>query len=102
MKLSEVLTALRRWLAGVELPAQVQRDSDDSLWVIFESGNALAELIAGDGSYAPYRFVSFTVLDTRRDTMAEPVYCFYDDESHTIDDILRELDRGMTIAQIQV
>ena len=95
MKFSEVLTALRRWLAGAELPAQVQRDSDDGLWVIFETEYALAELIAGEEAYAPYRFASFTVLDTRRDAAAEPVFCFYDDKSYTIGDILRELDRGV-------
>ena len=60
--------------------------------------NALAELIAGDGAYTPYRFVSFTVLDTRLALDAEPVFCDYDGEDSSIEDILRALDRGMDCA----
>ena len=97
MVLTNVLTALRQWLSGVTISAQVQTDSADRLWVIFETENALAELIAREPDCGPYRFVSFTVLDKRLDLYAEPVFCFYDDESHTITDILRELDRGLTI-----
>ena len=76
MKLTDVLTALRQWLGHVELPAQVLTDSPDGLRVIFETENALAELLAGEGAYAPYRFVAFTVLDTRLDLDAGPVFCF--------------------------
>lgn len=95
MRKTDVLNALRQWLAGMELPAEVLTDSTDRLWVVFETENALAELRAGDGEYAPYRFVSFTVLDSRLDTRAEPVFCFHDNENHTIEDILRELERGL-------
>ena len=97
MEFTEVLTAVREWLAHVPLPAQINRDTDDGLWAYIETENALAELLAGEGAYAPYRFVSFTVLDTRLDLHAEPVFSFCDDESHTIADILRELDRGMAV-----
>lgn len=97
MDLSEFLNVLHRWLDGIHIPAKVLTDREDALRVVFETENALAELLAGDGEYAPYRHVSFTVLDTRLDMNAEPVFCFYDDESHTIGDILRELDRGMMI-----
>jgi len=95
MDLKTILTALRHWLPGVPLPAQVLTDRDDALRVIFETENTLAELIASDGAYTPCRFVSFTVLDTRLDLPAEPVFCFYDNDSHTVEDILRALDRGM-------
>ena len=95
MKLTDVLTALRQWLGHVELPAQVLTDSPDGLRVIFETENAMAELLAGEGAYAPYRFVAFTVLDTRLDLDVGPVFCYYDHESHTIGDILRALDRGL-------
>lgn len=95
MKLADILTALRQWLSGVPIPVQVLTDSPNGLRVHFETENALAELIAGDGAYTPYRFVSFAVVDVRQDVTAEPVFCFYDDESHTIGEILRELDRGL-------
>lgn len=97
MNLADVLTTLRQWLSGVPVPAQVLTDIGCGFRVVFETENALAELIAGDGAYAPYRFVSFVVVDVRQDVTAEPVFCFYDEESHSIGDILRELDRGLAI-----
>ena len=98
MELTDLLPALRAWLSTVTIPAQVLNDDPERLRVIFETENALAELIAGDGAYTPYRFVSFTVLDTRLALDAEPVFCDYDGEDSSIEDILRALDRGMDCA----
>ena len=97
MNLTEILDALRRWLTGVNVPARVLTDRADALRVIFETENGLAELLAGEGACAPYRFVSFTVLDIRLDPHAEPVFSFCDDASHTAAEILRALDRGMAV-----
>ena len=97
MEFSEVLTAVREWLGRVTVPAQVQRDSADGLWVFFESENALAELIVGNDPCAPWRFVSMTVLDTRLDPHAGPVFTLWGREDHTIADILRALNRGMEV-----
>ena len=95
MNLTEILQALRQWLAGLDVPARVLTDRADALRVIFETETGLAELLAGAGASAPYRFVSFTVLDPRQDPHAEPVFSFCDDASHTAAEILRALDRGM-------
>ena len=97
MEFSEALTAVREWLGLVTVPAQVQRDSADGLWVFFESENALAELTVGNDPCAPWRFVSMTVLDTRLPPQAGPVFTFWGREDHTITDILRALDRGMEV-----
>ena len=97
MEFTEVLTSVREWLAHVPMPAQIQRDTDAGLWAYIETENALAELIVAEGEFAPYRFVSFSVMDIRLDPHAEPAYCFHDNESHTIPDILQALDRGMEI-----
>ena len=97
MDFSEALTAVREWLGRVTVPAQVQRDTDEGLWVFFESENALAELTVGNDPCAPWRFVSMTVLDTRLDPHAAPVFTFWGREDHTVSDILRELDRAMEI-----
>ena len=101
MELKDILDALRQWLTWVDVPAQILTDSPDGLRVILETENALGELLAGEGAYAPYRYVSFTVLDTRADLHAAPVFCLCDDESHTIGDILRELDRGLHVLKAQ-
>ena len=97
MKFTEVLTAVREWLAHVPLPAQIQRDTDAGLWAYIETENALAELIVGKDACAPWRFVSMTVLDTRLEPQAGPVFTLWGREDHTIPDILRALDRGMEV-----
>ena len=97
MEFAEVLTAVREWLGCVAVPAQVQRDSADGLWVFFESENALAELVVGNDGCAPWQFVSMTVLDTRLPPHAAPVFTFWGNGDHTVSDILRELDRAMEI-----
>ena len=97
MEFSEVLTAIREWLGRVTAPAEVQRDTDEGLWVFFESENALAELTVGNDPCAPWRFVSMTVLDTRLDPHTAPVFTFWGREDYTVSDILRELDRGMEV-----
>ena len=97
MEFTEILTAVREWLGRVTVPAQVQRDTDEGLWVFFESENALAELIVGKNDHAPWRFVSMTVLDTRLEPQAGPVFTFWGNGDHTVSDILRELDRGMEV-----
>ena len=95
MEFTQALTAVREWMGRVTVPAQVQRDTDEGLWVFFESENALTELIVGNDPCAPWRFVSMTVLDTRLDPHAAPVFSFWGNGDHTVSDILRELDRGM-------
>ena len=61
----------------------------------FETENALAELRAGDGEYAPYRFVSFQILDIRQEPDQASVYSYFDGEDSTMDEILTALDRGI-------
>ena len=95
MTLSDILPELRRWLENINLSAQVLTDTDDALRVIFETESAVAELIAGDGAYAPYRFVSFAVLDMQEELNAAPVFCYYDNEHSTMDDILCGLKLGL-------
>ena len=95
MEFTEVLTAVREWLAHVPMPTQIQRDTNAGLWAYIETENALAELIVGKNDWAPWRFVSMTVLDTRLEPQAGPVFTFWGREDHTIPDILRALDRGM-------
>ena len=95
MSLQDILTALRQWLTEVEVSVRVQRDTPEGLWVFLETEHALAELVAAEPEMAPYRFVSFTVLDTRLDVDSTPLFCYYDDASSTAADILHQLNRGM-------
>ena len=97
--LPQILSAVRQWLLRIDLPGEILTDREDTLRVIFETGNALAELIVADSGSAPYRFVSFQVLDTRLDPTDAPVFTFHDSETSTIGDILRELDHGIAFVQ---
>ena len=91
---TEIITKVQDWLRRIDIPCEVLTERPDALRVILETEHALAELVVGEPDCAPRRYVSFTVLDTRLDPKADPVFCFHDDESCTIPDILRELDRG--------
>ena len=93
--LFEIITTVRDWLHRIDLPTEVLTDREDSLRVIFETEKALAELIVAGTDFAPCRFVSFAVLDPRLDLNAAPVFCFYDDETCSLEDILRALDQGV-------
>ena len=97
--LPQILSAVRQWLLRIDLPGEILTDREDTLRVIFETGNALAELIVADSGFAPYRFVSFQVLDTRLDLTDGPAFTFHDSETSTIGEILRELDRGIAFVQ---
>lgn len=91
---SDILSAVREWLSRLQVPYEVLTDRADSLRIIFETENALGELIVAKAESAPFRWVSLTVLDKRLDIHAEPVFCFHDREDSTAADILRALDRG--------
>ena len=97
--LPQILSAVRQWLLRIDLPGEILTDREDTLRVIFETGNALAELIVADSGFAPYRFVSFQVLDTRLDLTDGPAFTFHDSKTCTIGDILRELDHGIAFVQ---
>ena len=97
--LPQILSAVRQWLLRIDLPGEILTDRGDTLRVIFETGNALAELIVADSGFAPYRFVSFQVLDTRLDLTDGPAFTFHDSETNTIGEILRELDHCIAFVQ---
>ena len=91
------LRCLREWARRVPLSPEVLRDDPDGLRIVWETGTHLAELIVNRGEYAPYRFVSFQILDLRRDTDQASVYSYFDREDSTMDEILTALDRGIEL-----
>lgn len=89
------LRTVRKWALRVPFSPEVLRDDPAGLRVIWETKTHLAELIVCRGEYAPYRFVSFQVLDLRREVVQSPVYSYFDGEDSTTDEILTALDRGI-------
>lgn len=91
---NEILRAVRDWADRVPCSPERLRDDEDGLRIIWETETHLAELIVSRAEYAPYRHVSFQLLDIRLDVDQAPVYSYYDQEGSTIDEILTALDRG--------
>lgn len=95
MEFEKIHGAVRDWVVRVPFPAEVLRDDPEGLRIIWESENDLAELIVCRAEYAPYRYVSFLILDVRLDPGQGPVYCYYDQEDSSVTEILAALERGM-------
>lgn len=91
------LRYLREWARRFPLSPEVLRDDPDGLRIIWETGTHLAELIVSRGEYAPYRFVSFQILDLLREPDQALVYSYFDSENSTMDEILTALDRGIEL-----
>lgn len=91
------LRCLREWARRVPLSPEVLRDDPDGLRIIWETGIHLAELIVSRGEYAPYRFVSFQILDLLREPDQALVYSYFDRQDSTMDEILTALDRGIEL-----
>ena len=91
------MRAVREWALRVPLSPEVLRDDPAGLRVIWETKTHLAELIVCRGQFAPYRFVSFQILDLRREVDQSPVYSYSDGEDSTMDGILTALDRGVEL-----
>ena len=91
------LRTVREWALRVSLSPEVLRDDPDGLRIIWETGTHLAELIVSQGEYAPYRFVSFQILDLLREPDQALVYSYFDSEDSTMDEILTALDRGIEL-----
>lgn len=91
------LRTVREWAYRVPLSSEVLRDDPTGLRIVWETTTHLAELIVSRGEYAPYRFVSFQILDPRRDMDQASVYSYFDGEDSTMDEILTALDRGIEL-----
>ena len=91
------LRTVREWALRIPLSPEVLRDDPDGLRIIRETKTHVAELIVSRGEFAPYRFVSFQVLDLRREVDQSPVYIYFDGEDSTTDEILTALDRGFEL-----
>ena len=94
-----VMAACRGWLGTVGGKPEVVLDSAEALRVRFETEFHLAELLVHRAEWAPYRYVSFQVLDVRLPLDQGPVYCFFDGAESTIGEILAGLDAGMRMME---
>lgn len=99
MEFEMVLGAVRGWAVRVPFPSEILRDDAEGLRIVWEIEEHLAELIVCRAEYSPYRWVCFTILDVRLEPNEEAVYCYYDREDSTMEEILAALDRGAALME---
>ena len=97
----EIYSSVKRWLQEISLKYQgkvkitVKNDSPGHFGADVDTDRCFGELIVSEGGFRPYRYVSFTVLDSRADTAQQPVFVYFDSEKDTPGDVLRGLDKGI-------
>lgn len=100
MTLDEVLKEVRiavekiKVQYGDKLKIKVITDREKLYQADLYAKNCLANLTVGEPSFAPYRYVSFEVAAMIN---GEPnlIYHWYDDETHTVQDIVGNLNNGI-------
>jgi len=73
----------------------ILRNEKDGFVVNFENDIAMAEIVVEFPTYAPYRFVSFQIAAVE-ENKANIIYTFYDNEKNSINEIIKELNKGIT------
>lgn len=104
MSFNEVLQMSREWLLSARsaqnsnISFAVLTDNGEALRVILETPLHMAELVVtAKTGFAPYRFVSFFVYSTDIHSPDEPLFCFFDSDETTADELLRGLNEGMRL-----
>lgn len=103
MDFDKVLNAIHKWFNNIKVNysskiiIEIIQDNDLMLHVFFETETRISELIVNQPYFAPYRYVSFIVMDIKQE-LPEPVFCYYDNNSCTIDDIINKLNSGIEAA----
>lgn len=101
MSFEAVLEAVHHWFERIEKECkasariEVVQDTEEMFRIIFETEHSVSELIVNRPDFAPYRYVSFQTLDIDKEPDKALVFCFYDDESCMIQNIISRLDMGV-------
>ena len=100
MKFDEILNATREWFNNIKsnysskITIEIVQNNDVMLHVFFETETHISELIVNQPYFAPYRYVSFMVMDIKQ-KLPEPVFCCYDNDLCTASDIINKLNAGI-------
>lgn len=101
MILQEILKEAHNWFEKIKeqysnkLKIKVITDRENLYQIDFEAENCLANLTVGEPDFAPYSHVSFEVAAMINDKEPSLVYYWYDNETHTVQDIIDNLDKGI-------
>lgn len=89
-----VIRAVRGWV-DAQTGFERKRDTEGSLWATLDTEHHLVELQVHRAECAPYRYVSFQVVDVRRPLGQELVYVFHDKDGDPVEQIIEGLEQGL-------
>lgn len=75
---------------------EVVENNAERLFVIFNFGECMAEIIVGENDFAPYRFVAFEAVSLENGVLTI-LYSWYDKEGDTIEEIITNLDKAIDV-----
>lgn len=95
----QIRDSIANWVHGIknklhDATTDIVLDTPNSLRVIFESKEYIAELLVEQGCFTPYRFVKLEILSLTS-SYPTPVYIWYDAQNDPIDAIIRHLQIGL-------
>lgn len=95
----QIKDSIANWVYGIKnelhyLETDIVLDNLNSLRVIFESKEYLAELLVEQGYFTPYRFVKLEILPLSS-ACPKPVYIWYDSQNDDINSIISNLQIGL-------
>lgn len=93
---AEAIDAVRAWFKRQD-GTEVREDSRDRLWAFFDRSHCMAELLVCRAESAPFRYVSFQVVDVRAPKRSAPVYVFYDGPDSVPSQILAGVEEGIRV-----
>ena len=99
-----IMKTAHKWIEQIQekymykIKVDIEKDEIDCFHVFIETINAISELIVSKPDFAPYRWVSFQVMDVRRSVDSLPEFSYYDKPSDTVEEIINQLNAGIEVA----
>lgn len=102
MTFDVVIKAVREWFAFISnnykniINFEIAADNKDVFIVDFDTNRYIAQLVVENEGFHPHRFVSFIALDIEKDIFQKDAYSYYDNNESTIDEIIEQLNKGIS------
>lgn len=76
---------------------EIVDNTKEQLYIILNFGECMAAIVVAESDFAPYRFISFEVAAIENG-IPIMLYSWYDKEGDRIEEITKNLDKGIGIA----
>ena len=92
----EVLAGIRRWIAEKQqefsagITVRHITEGENVLRVLIKTSLRIAELlVSDDNDFAPYRWISFQILNLQGEMTETPSFCYFDSPRDSLNEILQ-------------